>query len=217
MRKCLLVLSGFAFALPPFSVVTNPQSLQASPNESFQNRDPQNDVGVPTLRVTTREVLVDLIALDRHNQPVLDLKPAELQVSAPEEQQTKKKGKRRWQILDGNWFHRADYQPLNSCPGQSFHLGERSSNRFPDHGKLPRAIHNSLSARDPSRPRGLDEWSPPYCDYNQTPQHQALLSPPILRWTRCTCPKPTRRQPPACRNLPRGAGEPLPYFVFSCR
>ena len=99
MRKCLLVLSGFAFALAPFFLVTDSQSLRASPNESFQNRDPQNEVGVPTLRITTREVLVDLIALDHLNQPVLDLKPDQLQVSESAESEGKKKGKR--------WVHRA--------------------------------------------------------------------------------------------------------------
>jgi len=41
--------------------------------------------------VTTREVLVDLIALDRHNQPVLDLKPDELQVSERAEPGPKQK------------------------------------------------------------------------------------------------------------------------------
>ena len=99
MRNLFLVPFGFAFVLAPFFLATYPQSLRASPNESFQNRDPQNELGVPTLRITTREVLVDLIALDHHNQPVLDLKPDELQVSESAESEGKKKGKR--------WVHRA--------------------------------------------------------------------------------------------------------------
>jgi hypothetical protein len=44
--------------------------------------------------VTTREVLVDLIALDRHNQPVLDLKPDELQASEGGEPEPKKMSKK---------------------------------------------------------------------------------------------------------------------------
>jgi PA14 domain len=40
----------------------------------------QSDSSIATFRVTTREVLVDLIALRGRNQPVLDLKPEDLQV-----------------------------------------------------------------------------------------------------------------------------------------
>lgn len=75
-RSALLPLSlGF---LLPFSIAS---SGQAPSRENSQSGGPQNDLTPATLRVTTREVLVDLIALDRHNKPVLDLKPVELQVS----------------------------------------------------------------------------------------------------------------------------------------
>lgn len=53
---------------------------------SLQNATPANpavlhEEPVATLRVTTREVLVDVIALQATDQPVLDLKPDDLQVS----------------------------------------------------------------------------------------------------------------------------------------
>ncbi|WP_348265168.1 PA14 domain-containing protein [Telmatobacter sp. DSM 110680] len=41
----------------------------------------QPDTGIAIVRVTTREVLIDLIALSGRDQPVLDLKLADLQVS----------------------------------------------------------------------------------------------------------------------------------------
>ena len=62
------------------------------------------------MRVTTREVLLDLIALDRHNQPVLDLKPDELQVSEAAEPETKKKRKKREQQSTAP----ADIDPITS-------------------------------------------------------------------------------------------------------
>jgi hypothetical protein len=59
----------------------------ASPN-GVSNQQPasavqaqQRDSGAYTLRVTTREVLVDVIALQGRNQPVVDLKPEDLKVS----------------------------------------------------------------------------------------------------------------------------------------
>ena len=67
---------------------------QTSTKPGAQIPDAQNDSELTTLRVTTREVLVDLIALDRHNQAVFDLKPDELQVSEsvePEQQKERKK------------------------------------------------------------------------------------------------------------------------------
>ena len=86
MRIYLLVLAGTTLFAPLPSLLANPQT---------ENQDTRNDSSLTTLRVTTREVLVDLIALDRHNQPVLDLKPDELQVSEPAESETKRKSKKR--------------------------------------------------------------------------------------------------------------------------
>jgi hypothetical protein len=90
MRKCLLVLVIVCSILPRASA----QSTSHTGNSP--NRDPSLDLDTPTLRVTTREVLVDLIALDRHNRPVLDLKPGELLVSeAVAESEQRKKHKTR--------------------------------------------------------------------------------------------------------------------------
>ena len=92
MRECLSVVAVLGLFLPPIPFVVNPQPARA---QSSENHDPQNETASPTLRVTTREVLVDLIALDRHNQSVLDLKPAELQVSESTESEPKKKKKKK--------------------------------------------------------------------------------------------------------------------------
>ena len=89
MSKRLLILYGIAFTLPLLPLASYPQ---ASPAEGPS----QSDLGIPTLRVTTREVLVDLIALDSRNHAVLDLQPAELQVSASAEPPTERKHKKRW-------------------------------------------------------------------------------------------------------------------------
>ena len=87
MCKPLLVLLVVAFVLPLASA-QNPPSADDS-----ASRDAALDLQEPTLRITTREVLVDLVAIDRHNQPVLDLKPDELQVSSVAEADSKKNRK----------------------------------------------------------------------------------------------------------------------------
>jgi hypothetical protein len=76
MRKLLFVALIVASVLPRAAA----QNPAAGGNSS--SRDASLEVGAPILRITTREVLLDLIALDLHNKPVLDLKPGELQVSA---------------------------------------------------------------------------------------------------------------------------------------
>lgn len=92
MRKYLLVLGCLAVLLPPSPLRANPQSAQTPPAENAQNHDAPIDSELTPLRVTTREVLVDLIALDRRNQSVLDLKPNELQVSnSPEPERKERK------------------------------------------------------------------------------------------------------------------------------
>lgn len=91
MCKPLLVLFVVAFVLPLASA-QNPPSADDS-----ASRDAALDLQQPTLRITTREVLVDLVAIDRRNQPVLDLKPDDLQVSSISEPDSKKKHKRHAQ------------------------------------------------------------------------------------------------------------------------
>ena len=98
MHRSLLILAGIALFVPSPSLVAG-QTRQTSPNESAENHEAQNDSGLTTLRVTTREVLVDLIALDRHDRPVLNLKPDEIQVSELAESEKKQKSKR--------WAHRS--------------------------------------------------------------------------------------------------------------
>jgi hypothetical protein len=94
MRRCLLVLACLAVLLPPSPLRAIPQSAQTPLAENVQNSATPNESKFSTLRVTTREVLVDLIALDRHNQPVLDLKPAELKVSNSAESENNERKKR---------------------------------------------------------------------------------------------------------------------------
>ena len=72
MCKPLLVLV-FAASVLPRASAQNP-----SAGENSSSREATLDLQAPTLRITTREVLVDVIALDRRNQPVLDLKADEL-------------------------------------------------------------------------------------------------------------------------------------------
>ena len=91
MRQDLTVLAILGFFLLPPLLLASPQATQA---QSDENRQPQDDAG-PILRITTREVLVDLIALDHHNQPILDLKPVELEVSDSTAPETKKKRKKQ--------------------------------------------------------------------------------------------------------------------------
>ncbi len=63
------VASAAVQTVPPSAPALNAQAGQGG-SEIF------------TLRVTTREVLLDVIALDAHDRPVLDLAPGDLQVTA---------------------------------------------------------------------------------------------------------------------------------------
>ncbi len=60
---------------------------QSSPSSATQQstasdaQPTRSDTGLITFHVTTREVLLDLIALDRGSRPVLDLKPADLRIT----------------------------------------------------------------------------------------------------------------------------------------
>jgi hypothetical protein len=47
--------------------------------------------------------------------------------------------------------------------------------------------------------------------------NQIVISNTTLELPAWNLPEPARLQPRPCQNLPRGAGGPLPYFVFSCR
>ena len=61
---------------------TSPQDQRPLPQPQSSSRQPAPDESGPlTFRVTTREVLLDLIALDNHDHPILNLNPADLQVS----------------------------------------------------------------------------------------------------------------------------------------
>jgi PA14 domain len=92
MRRYLLVVAIVALVLLlPGPFIAVPLAGQTPSSDTAQNENSKSDSTVPLLRVTTSEVLVDLIALDRHNQPVLDLKPDELQVAEGAERATKKK------------------------------------------------------------------------------------------------------------------------------
>lgn len=95
MRTSLLAVAILAL-LPPVMLDAGPLSGQAPSENGAQSQDSQSETAVPLLRITTREVLIDLIALDRHNQPVLDLKPDELQVTeATESESTNKRERSR--------------------------------------------------------------------------------------------------------------------------
>ncbi len=59
----------------------NPQPREVGQQPSSGSQALQPDPVIATLRVTTREVLIDVIALSGRDQPVLDLKPEDLQVS----------------------------------------------------------------------------------------------------------------------------------------
>lgn len=73
------------------------QTSGPTPRPSASVQASQQDSGVATFRVTTREVLVDLIALRGRDQPVPDLKPEDLQVFevpiSPELDSTEKHGR----------------------------------------------------------------------------------------------------------------------------
>lgn len=95
MHRHLLVLASITLFVPSPPLAADPQTGQTSSSENIENHSAQNDPELTILRVTTREVLIDLIALDRHNQPVLDLKPDEIQVSESAEAKGKQKAKKR--------------------------------------------------------------------------------------------------------------------------
>ncbi|MGA8089918.1 MAG: PA14 domain-containing protein [Terracidiphilus sp.] len=95
MRKYLFALAAIALCVPKPLSIAAPRTQRTPAAENAENPQSPNEPEFTTLRVTTREVLVDLIALDRRNQPVLDLKPAELQVSEAAEFETTKKRKHR--------------------------------------------------------------------------------------------------------------------------
>jgi len=98
MRTRLILVANLVLVLWP--QVAIPLAGQARSNSAAPVQDLRQDSPLATLRVTTREVLVDLIVLDRHNQAVLDLKPDELQVSEAIEQEPEKKKKHKKRALD---------------------------------------------------------------------------------------------------------------------
>jgi hypothetical protein len=90
-----------------------PLEAQTTSSGSPQDQSPPGDPAIPTFRIFTREVLVDVIALDRHNKAVLDLKPDELQVSETSEPASNKKHSR---------LSRASTAPLSTDPITSLSL-----------------------------------------------------------------------------------------------
>ncbi len=74
MRKLLLLV----FLVAPGAIASSAQT--SNPNADT-NRPPRPESEAPyVLHVSTREVLVDVIAVDSHNQPLADLTPADLQI-----------------------------------------------------------------------------------------------------------------------------------------
>lgn len=72
-----LALAVLFFPVASAAVQTVPPSAPALSAQAGQGGSE-----IFTLRVTTREVLLDVIALDAHDRPVLDLAPGDLQVTA---------------------------------------------------------------------------------------------------------------------------------------
>jgi hypothetical protein len=110
MRRHLLEV---VIVLLPCSLLAVPLAAQTASSGPPQNQNPQGETAIPTFRIFTREVLVDVIALDRHNKPVLDLKPDELQVS---ENSESKSSKKRWR------FPRDSTAPPSVAPVTSLSL-----------------------------------------------------------------------------------------------
>lgn len=79
MRRYLLEV--MILALPSWLLLSVPSAGQTGSSDTSQLQESKRDVAVPTFRLTAHEVLVDVIALNEHNQAVLDLKPDQLQVS----------------------------------------------------------------------------------------------------------------------------------------
>lgn len=82
------VLALSAVLLTPFAFVhaqLNPGVSPSLPPPSAATQPSQAESGVLTFRVTSREVVLDVIALDRHGTPVSDLTQADLRVSYAEE------------------------------------------------------------------------------------------------------------------------------------
>ncbi|UWZ86424.1 PA14 domain-containing protein [Occallatibacter riparius] len=92
MRRHLLEVLLLALLVRP--LLATPLAAQTAPAGTPHDQNPQGDTAIPTFRIVTREVLVDVIALDRHNKPVLDLKPDELEVSESTQLEPNKKHSR---------------------------------------------------------------------------------------------------------------------------
>jgi hypothetical protein len=72
MLPTLLLAALFLQTAPPQDQTQTPVPESQPPTQS--------ESGLLTFHVTTREVIVDVIAVDGHNRPIVDLQPAELQV-----------------------------------------------------------------------------------------------------------------------------------------
>ena len=80
IQLSLLCVAAFLWSRGPEPIAAQHVG-KGGPESSTSAQAPQPDPGIATLRVTTREVLIDVIALHGRDQPVLDLKPEDLQVS----------------------------------------------------------------------------------------------------------------------------------------
>src|ERR1700684_3348207 len=153
-----LLLAALLFQTAP------PQDQTQTPVPESQPPT-QSESGLLTFHVTTREVIVDVIALDGHNRPIADLQPAELQVFDQSPDETSHHKHRRAEpetppnpISSFNLIDPAT-TPATADP-TGFRLSasclERATlpTRIPPPRQLPRAPPPPLSARVPSRPAG---------------------------------------------------------------
>ncbi len=77
----LAPLAALLFLQPAPVPATAAEQQSTSPATAPDLQPSPSDTGLLTFHITTREVILDLIALDLHSRPVLDLAPAELQIT----------------------------------------------------------------------------------------------------------------------------------------
>lgn len=87
------MFAALAMAAVFFQTAPAAQPVQTAPAPSAQTS--RSDTDIFTLRVTTREVLLDIIALDARGRPIPDLAPRDLQVTALPGEAVAEKRKRR--------------------------------------------------------------------------------------------------------------------------
>lgn len=102
-----------------YFLIALPASAQTSDPHNPRNPIPE----VPfTLHITTREVLVDVIAVNSHNQPVVDLTPADLQVVEKDERSSGSPGSiASFRLIDPT------QAKSTSLPRDGFHIAANES------------------------------------------------------------------------------------------